>query len=194
MNNNGAKNFQQANDYNRRSSEHAPDQYMPIKALNQFSTDWVIKARVVKKGDIRNWKNARGEGKLINIDLVDREGTMIQGTAFNDVAERLDSELQQDQIYTFTNGQIKIANKKFTSIKNDYCITFEYSTQVEQCAEDTQIKGDAYSFTSLKGIEELVQQCTVDVIGVVLDVGPIGSLNMKDGTSCDKRTLTIGDE
>ena len=34
MNNNGAKNFQQANDYNRRSSEHAPDQYMPIKALN----------------------------------------------------------------------------------------------------------------------------------------------------------------
>ena len=51
---------------------------------------------MVKKGDIRNWKNARGEGKLINIDLVDREGTMIQGTAFNEVAERLDQALEQD--------------------------------------------------------------------------------------------------
>jgi len=29
------------------------DAFMPIKALNQFSTDWVIKARVLKKGDIR---------------------------------------------------------------------------------------------------------------------------------------------
>ena len=45
---------------------------------------------------MRNWKNARGEGKLLNIDLVDREGTMIQGTAFNDVAERLQDQLEQD--------------------------------------------------------------------------------------------------
>lgn len=61
-----------------RASEVVPsDAYMPIKALNQFSTDWVIKARVVKKADIRNWKNARGEGQLLNIDLVDREGTLI---------------------------------------------------------------------------------------------------------------------
>lgn len=50
---------------------------MPIKALNQFSTDWVIKARVVKKGEVRTWKNARGEGQLVSMDLVDREGTLI---------------------------------------------------------------------------------------------------------------------
>ena len=60
---------------------------MPIKALNQFSNDWVIKARVVKKGEIRNWKNAKGEGKLFNIDLIDREGTLIQATAFNETAD-----------------------------------------------------------------------------------------------------------
>lgn len=51
--------------------------YMPIKALNQFSNDWVIKARIVKKADIRAWKNAKGEGKLLNIDLIDRENTLI---------------------------------------------------------------------------------------------------------------------
>ena len=64
---------------------------MPIKALNQFSVDWVIKARVVKKSEIKNWKNARGEGQLINIDLLDRGGSLVQATAFNDGALKLDT-------------------------------------------------------------------------------------------------------
>jgi len=70
----------------RRSADMPSDSFMPIKALNQFSTDWVIKARLVKKGDIRNWKNARGEGQLVNMDLIDREGTLIQVTGFNETA------------------------------------------------------------------------------------------------------------
>ena len=45
--------------------------YMPVKALNPFSSDWVIKVRVVKKGDLRTYSNHNGEGKLINFDLVD---------------------------------------------------------------------------------------------------------------------------
>ena len=80
------------------------DAYMPIKALNQFSSDWVIKARVVKKGEMRTWKNAKGEGTLINVDLVDREGTLIQATGFKETADKLNEMLEQDQVYTFTNG------------------------------------------------------------------------------------------
>ena len=40
----------------------------------------------MKKGELRTWKNARGEGTIMSIDLVDREGTMIQATGFKDVA------------------------------------------------------------------------------------------------------------
>mmetsp|Transcript_28003 Transcript_28003/g.37383 ORF Transcript_28003/g.37383 Transcript_28003/m.37383 type:complete len:130 (+) Transcript_28003:154-543(+) len=36
------------------------DAFMPIKALNQFSTDWTIKARIIKKAEMRSWNNARG--------------------------------------------------------------------------------------------------------------------------------------
>lgn len=53
------------------------DQYMPLKALNTFSSDWKIKARIVKKHELRRWKNDRGEGEILNIDLMDRENTMI---------------------------------------------------------------------------------------------------------------------
>jgi ssDNA-binding replication factor A large subunit len=38
---------------------------------------WRIKARVVKKSERRSWKNDRGEGYLIHIELIDEEGTKI---------------------------------------------------------------------------------------------------------------------
>jgi hypothetical protein len=53
------------------------DQYMPISAINSFSQDWRIKARIVKMPPIRTYKNAKGDGKILNIDLIDRHSTMI---------------------------------------------------------------------------------------------------------------------
>lgn len=129
---------------------------MPIKALNQFSQDWVIKARVVKKGDMRNWRNSRGEGRLFSIDLIDRDGTLIQATAFNEQADKFHDMLEPDQVYTFMNGSVKLANKKFTSIKNDYCLSFDYNTVIERCPDDAEIEGDGFSFTSLAAVEDMV--------------------------------------
>lgn len=36
------------------------EMYMPVKALNQFSADWRIKVRVVKKYDMKKWNNPKG--------------------------------------------------------------------------------------------------------------------------------------
>ena len=60
-----------------RIESHIASQHMPIKALNQFNTEWCIKARVLKKADMRNYRNDKGEGCILNLDLIDREGTMI---------------------------------------------------------------------------------------------------------------------
>jgi ssDNA-binding replication factor A large subunit len=32
---------------------------------------WTIKARVTVKSDIRHWSNARGDGKLFSVNLLD---------------------------------------------------------------------------------------------------------------------------
>jgi replication factor A1 len=72
--------------YETAKSKHSlggNDGYMPIKCLNLFSQDWRLKARVTKKYPMRNWKNNKGEGKILSIDILDFEGTMIQATFFN---------------------------------------------------------------------------------------------------------------
>jgi len=99
----------------------------------------MIKARVVKKAPIRAWTNATRSGHLLNFDLVDKDGTMIQATAFNECATAWDAIIETDSVYTFSNGQIKIANKRFTSITNDYCVTFGKDSQCEKCDEDEEI-------------------------------------------------------
>ena len=49
--------------------------YTPIAALTSNTNDWIVKARVTKKYDRRNWNNARGRGYLMNIDLCDAFGS-----------------------------------------------------------------------------------------------------------------------
>ena len=51
----------------------------------------------------------------------------------------MDKLLEIDSIYTFSNGLVKLANKRFTSIKNDYCLTFSKDSLCEKCAEDEEI-------------------------------------------------------
>lgn len=46
--------------------------YMPIKALNTFSRDWKIQARVASKTEKRQTKSG---GSLLKIELVDMYGT-----------------------------------------------------------------------------------------------------------------------
>lgn len=51
--------------------------FMPVSCLNTFTQDWVIKVKIVKKYDLKTWKNERGEGKILNVELMDTENKQI---------------------------------------------------------------------------------------------------------------------
>lgn len=155
------------------------DLYMPVKALNQFSADWRIKVRVTKKYEVKKWNNARGNGELFTVDLVDADGTQIQGTFFNQQVPKFYSAIRENKVYVVSLGSIKLANKKFTSIPNDYCINFFDETEFVEVAEDSAISQDAWAFKQIKALEELQVQSAVDVIGIVIEVGQIGSIKLK---------------
>ena len=108
------------------------------------------------------------------MDLVDREGTMIQATAFGSVAEKLDGIIFPNKIYTFAGGKVQMANRKFTPIKNEYCIVLGFETIVQECIDDSKrIAQSGFSFTGLAEIEYIIAPCAVDVIAVILEVQSI---------------------
>ena len=116
------------------------NQYTPIKSLNSFLFDWKIKARITKKQAKKTWRNAKGEGTLLNIELIDFHGTQIVATFFNELANKYDLTLKENSVYLFSNGTVKIANQKYTSIKNDYCIIFDRSSEIQEVEDDNRIE------------------------------------------------------
>lgn len=166
---------------------------MPIKALNQFTTDWRFKARILRKPPIREYKNDKGPGKIMKLELVDREGTMIEATMFNEVVDKWMNRTEENKVYIFANGQVKMANKKYTSIKNDFCLTFGNETEIQECNEDNNIQTQGFSFTKIEQIKDLPTLSTIDVIEVIFELSTIVQIRTKTGER-DKLTIVIADD
>jgi replication factor A1 len=54
----------------------------PISSLNMYSNRWTICAKVTSKLGICMWSNAKGEGSLFSIELLDASGIDVQCTFF----------------------------------------------------------------------------------------------------------------
>ena len=135
---------------NRMAADN--DLYTPVKALNTFNPDWKIKVRITKKGDVKHWKNARGEGYLLNVDLIDAYGDQIQGTFFKEGVDKYKDDLHKDRVYLMSGGTVKMANQRFTSIRNDFCITFDQHAEIIEVPDDAAIKNMAYAFVTVRDI------------------------------------------
>ena len=94
---------------------------MPINAINPYSSRyrtfyfiiavvsdkfatfsgvfrWTIKARITSKSELRRWSNAKGEGTLFSIDLLDSDGGEIRATFFKEACEKFFPVLEEGKV------------------------------------------------------------------------------------------------
>ncbi|XP_026688691.1 replication protein A 70 kDa DNA-binding subunit [Diaphorina citri] len=168
----------------------------PIVSLSPYQNKWTIKARVTNKTPIREWNNARGSGKLFSIDLLDESGE-IRATMFNDECNRFHDMIEKDKVYYISNCTLKPANKKFSSINNDYEMSFTHSTTVIPCNEDEvgNMPSVKYCFVPLKTIAEISPDENIDVLGVCIDAAELSSVTGKTNQKTYmKRDITLVDQ
>lgn len=87
-----------------------------ICSLTPYQNVWVIKARVVVKSGIRTWSNAKGEGKLFSMDLMDESGD-IRCTGFREAVDKFYDFIEVNK---HTNWQILLLNFAQNLSKNIY--------------------------------------------------------------------------
>ena len=180
-----------------RPMARAPDVgYTPIMALNPYQNRWKLKARVANKAPIKEWSNARGQGKLFSMELVDSSGDDIRCTFFKEAVDAYYTRLEKGKVYTFQNGRLKIGNPKYNNCKSEYEITFGMDVQIEGPFEDQQIRSLVYKITKISNLANINPDTSglVDICGVITTDGGLNELTSKAGKELKKRELTVVDD
>ncbi|XWS37265.1 hypothetical protein CRYUN_Cryun19dG0028600 [Craigia yunnanensis] len=169
----------------------------PLVSLNPYQGNWTIKVRLTSKGNMRTYKNARGEGCVFNVELTDEDGTQIQATMFNEAARKFYEKFQLGKVYYISKGTLKVANKQYKTVKNDYEMTLNENSVVEEAVnEETFIPETKFNFVPIDQLGPYVNgRELVDIIGVVQNVTSVSNIKRKtDNENIPKRDMTVADE
>lgn len=163
----------------------------PIAALTPYQNNWRIKARVVQKSDIRHYSNQRGEGRFFSVTMMDDSGE-IKGTAWNAVVDDLFEKLQENRVYFFSKARVNLAKKKFSTVSNDYELSFDRGTEIEEC-HDVDVPVIRYNFVSFSGLPDLQKEAVCDIIAIVKEVGDLAEITTRNNKTTQKRDLVVVD-
>uniref|UniRef100_A0A3B4UCM0 Replication protein A subunit n=1 Tax=Seriola dumerili TaxID=41447 RepID=A0A3B4UCM0_SERDU len=165
---------------------------VPIASLNPYQSKWTIRARVTNKSTIRTWSNSRGDGKLFSMEIVDESGE-IRVTGFNQEVDKFYSLIEVGKVYYISKCSLKIANKQYTSVKNDYEMTLNGESSVIPCEDSSDVPMVQCDFISIGDLENRDKDAVVDVIGVCKSVEEVTRLTTKTNREVSKRTLNLMD-
>uniref|UniRef100_A0A8C8ELU6 Replication protein A subunit n=1 Tax=Oncorhynchus tshawytscha TaxID=74940 RepID=A0A8C8ELU6_ONCTS len=188
------------------SSSHTPSPYHKlVKVFSRnrgpsnsninwlFSLRWTIRARVTNKSGIRTWSNSRGDGKLFSMEIVDESGE-IRVTAFTQEVDKFYSIIETGKVFYISKGSLKIANKQYSSLKNDYEMTLNGESTIIPCEDTQDVPMVQCNFISIADLETREKDAILDVIGVCKSVADVTRLTTKNNREVSKRTLNLMDQ
>lgn len=89
---------------------------------------------------------------------------------------------------------MKIANQRFATVKNDFCLVFDKNAEINEVADDTTIEQKCYHFTKLDEIPNISQMRIIDFIGVLTSTGCCIDVQVRSGEVKAKRVITVADD
>uniref|UniRef100_A0A8C7XDA4 Replication protein A subunit n=1 Tax=Oryzias sinensis TaxID=183150 RepID=A0A8C7XDA4_9TELE len=153
---------------------------------------WTIRARVTNKSNVRQWSNSRGEGKLFSFEVVDESGE-IKITAFNNEVDKFFSLLEQGKVYYISKATLKVANKQYSTLKNDYEMTLHAHSSIVPCEDNQSIPTMNCNFVQIEELENRDKDAVIDVIGICKKAEDVSRITTRNSREVSKRALHLID-
>lgn len=170
------------------------EQVLPMSQLTIYTQKWTIRARVATKSDMRTFRNAKGEGQLMTVDLVDSEQSEMRATFFGSAAQKFFPILTVGKVFNFSRGSVKPANPKFNP-RAQYELMFDEHSEIQEVNDDGSIPSMKLSIVPIATIANAAVGNNVDIAGIVTNVGEVGLVTIKStGKETPRRAVTMVDD
>ena len=84
-------------------------------------------------------------------------------------------------MYLFRNGKVKLANQKYTSVTNNFCLVFDQSATIQAIPDDGTIPIKAFDFMTIDKIQKTTK-ISLDSIGIVCKIENLSVFWLMDYT------------
>jgi replication factor A1 len=96
-------------------------------------------------------------------------------------------------VYLIGRGNVKYANKRFSTLKNDYEISLDKNALVQPADEDPSIPHNNFSFVDIADLGKHNKDEVIDIIAALLEVGNAEDFRSQAGNDLQKRVIKVGD-
>ncbi|KAK1444710.1 hypothetical protein BgAZ_106160 [Babesia gibsoni] len=168
-------------------------EYFPIKNITTYTSNWIIKARVVYRTPIRQLK---GDTPFFYADIVDKHGDSIRIKFWGKAATKWDEHVEKGKVYAFSKGIVDLSNKKYNNTDHNYEIRLNAESTIEPVEDDGDITTERYhKILSLRDVNSMPigAGTNFDVLCIIRQVGELIKVNTKAGYETSRRNLTIVD-
>ncbi|CAG8734018.1 9800_t:CDS:1, partial [Racocetra persica] len=133
-------------------------------------------------------------GRWFAVVLFDSSGE-IRATAFEQQVDDFYDKLQVGKLYTISKARINMANKKFSTVKNDYELIFGRETIITEVLNKDPHVFIPFNFVQIADLFEYEKDDIIDLIGIVIDVSDIQEITTRTTRkNVNKRSIIIGDQ
>jgi len=169
------------------------DNITKVVDINPYNANNIaLRLKVDNKSAVRNYSNAKGEGKMFSVDLVDDTGE-IKCTFFNEAVDQYDSMFEVGKVFIISKASIKPGNAKFC--RTQYEMSVSRNTTITEVEAPKQTFGRRYTFLpAIDAIQDQPKDSMIDCIGVMIEVGDTQQFTSKEGKEMVKKLIRIADQ
>ena len=152
---------------------------LDLSQISTFTKNICLYVKLTRKNFPRKFynKTTGKESHLLTFDLIDQNGFQMQAAIFDDTMDKFSPMLKEGNIYYIKGGYAKINDKRYTNIKTDYKLIFDFNTQImevdknlDKIFDKTEEKINITKFVDLSNCK--VNQI-INCLGYVLQTFPI---------------------
>lgn len=166
--------------------------HMQLSTLSTFTKDMQVLVRCTKKSEKKSFKSPK-EGSVFNFVIMDTEGSEMQVSCFNKVANKLYPVIQEGGLYEIIGGYIKINDKKYNQTKSDYQISLNDESLVYPIIDDNSVAVECIKLTKLSELEHMKVHSSLDILVEVVSCNEQASIKSKFGELKIRRLVVVDD-